>query len=544
MRGRARAVLAVGITSVAMLAAACGGGGETTPGTTESGGAGGSISIRGCTPENPLVPGNTSEVCGGNVVSAINAMLVHYNADTAAPENDVAESITPSADNKLFTIKLKPYKFQDGTDLKAKNFVDAWNYTANGANGQAGSYFFSPIAGYADVQCPDEECKQKPKAETMSGLKVVDDTTFTIATTEPVSNLPVRLGYSAFAPLPDSFFADPKAYEDKPVGAGPFEFVIKSTTEIVLKKFADYSGANTSNVDQVTFRIYQDDAAAYADVVANNLDFTDAIPADQRVGDAWKSDLDGRNGIQETGIMAWITFSPNDPQLKDNIDLRKAISMSINRDEIAKQIFNGTVTPATSWVSPVVDGYKAGVCGDSCTFDAAAAKAAYEKAGGYDGTLTMTYNNDGAGNKDYSEAVCNQVKNNLGLDCTAVGTVDFATFNKKIDAGDLKGMFRSGWQMDYPSIENFLTPIYAKGADSNWSKFDNADFEKLLAEAAAAPSVDEANAKYQAAEAILAQEFPTAPLWARSTPFGWSTNVTDAKLNAFGYLDLSSIKTV
>ena len=50
--------------------------------------------------------------------------------------------------------------------------------------------------------------------------------------------------------------------------------------------------------------------------------------------------------------------------------------MAIDRDLIAKQIFNGTVTPATGWVSPVVDGYKAGACGDSCTFDAAAAKAA------------------------------------------------------------------------------------------------------------------------------------------------------------------------
>ena len=57
----------------------------------------------------------------------------------------------------------------------------------------------------------------------MSGLKVVDDMTFTIQTTEPVSNLPVRLGYSAFAPLPDSFFADPKAFEKKPIGAGPFK---------------------------------------------------------------------------------------------------------------------------------------------------------------------------------------------------------------------------------------------------------------------------------------------------------------------------------
>ena len=50
------------------------------------------------------------------------------------------------------------------------------------------------------------------------------------------------------------------------------------------------------------------------------------------------------------------------------------------------------------------------------------------------------------------------------MECPAVPTVDFATFNKKIDANELKGIFRSGWQMDYPSIENFLTPIYAKGA--------------------------------------------------------------------------------
>ena len=77
----------------------------------------------------------------------------------------------------------------------------------------------------------------------MSGLKVVDDTTFTIQTSEAVSNLPVRLGYSAFAPMPDSFFADPKAFEKKPIGAGPFKIDSISNTEFVLSKFADFSGA-------------------------------------------------------------------------------------------------------------------------------------------------------------------------------------------------------------------------------------------------------------------------------------------------------------
>ena len=394
-------------------------------------------------------------------------------------ENDIAESIE-TTDNKTFTVKLKPYKFHDGTDVTAKSFVDAWNYTAFAPNGQDGSYFMGAIAGYADTQCPDADCKQQPKAKTMSGLKVVDETTFTITTSDPVSNLPVRLGYSAFAPMPDSFFADPKAFEKKPIGAGQFKVDSISNTEIVLSKFAEFSGATKANVDKLTFRIYQDPAAAYADAVGGSLDYIDDsnIPSDQLVGDAYMTDFPDRTSQRESLVLGWITFSPDDPQLTGtaNVEKRKAISRAIDRDLIVKQIFSGTRTPATGWVSPGVDGYKADVCGEPCTFDAAAAKQAFEAAGGYKGTLTMTYNSD-APNKAWSEAVCNQIKNNLGINCVAVPTVDFATILNKLDAGEVKGIFRSGWQADYPSIENYLSPIYAKGAfspnGSNYAKYDN-----------------------------------------------------------------------
>jgi oligopeptide transport system substrate-binding protein len=544
MRGRTSGPAAAAIASLALIATACGGGGaEPEPGASQPAGqAGGEIVVAGCTPKSPLIPGATSETCGGDIIDAMTSKLVQYNTDNAAPENDIAESIE-TTDNKLFTVKLKPYKFHDGTDVKAKNFVDAWNFTAYGPNGQAGSYFYAPFAGFADVQCPDAECKEKPKAKTMSGLKVVDDMTFTIQTTEPVSNLPVRLGYSAFAPLPDSFFTDQKAFEAKPIGAGPFKLDSKSNTEFVLSKFADFSGTTKPNVDKLTFRVYQDPAAAYNDAVAGSLDYIDEsnIPQDQFIGDAYQTDFPDRSSQREAGRISWITFSPEDPQLKDNPELRKAISRAIDRDLITKQIWNNTVTPATGWVSPVVDGYKAGVCGDSCTFDAAAAKSAFEAAGGYEGTLTMTYNADSP-NKAWSEAVCNSIKNTLGIGCTAVPTVDFATFQKKIDAGDLKGIFRSAWQMDYPSIENFLVPIYAKGADSNWSQYDNPEFTKLTTQAAAAKTSDEANALYQQAEALLAKDMPTAPLWYPKTTAVWSEKVTDVKVNAFGVLDFVAIK--
>jgi oligopeptide transport system substrate-binding protein len=544
MRGRTRGIAAAAITSLALVATACGGGGGTAeqPGGEAPPAAGGEIVVAGCTPENPLIPGGTSETCGGDIIDAMTSKLVRYNTENAAPENDIAESIE-TTDNQNFTVKLKPYKFHDGTDVKAKNFVDAWNFTAYGPNGQAGSYFYAPVAGYADVSCPDAECKQKPKAKTMSGLKVVDDMTFTIQTSEPVSNLPVRLGYSAFAPLPDSFFADQKAFEEKPIGAGPFKMDSKSNTEFVLSKFADYSGATKANVDKLTFRVYQDPAAAYADAVAGSLDYIDEsnIPQDQFIGDAYQSDFPDRHSQREAGRFTWIIFSPNDPQLKDNPDLRKAISRAIDRDLITKQIWNNTVTPATGWVSPVVDGYKPGACGDSCIFDPAAAKTAFEAAGGYKGTLTMTYNAD-APNKAWSEAVCNSIKNTLGIECTAVPVVDFATYNKKADANEIKGILRLSWQMDYPSIENFLVPIYAKGADSNWSHYDNPEFTKLTTQAAAAKTADEANALYQQAEALLGKDLPTAPLWYPKTTAVWSDRVTDVKVNAFGVLDFVAIK--
>jgi len=315
MRGRARAVLAVGITSVAMVAAACGGGGETNPGTTEGGGAGGDITIRSCTPQNPLIPANTNEVCGGNFLDAVTAKLVHYNPDTAAPELDIAQSIETS-DNQTFTVKLNPYKFQDGTDVKAKNFVDAWNWDADGRNGNLNSYFFEPIAGFADLQCGtdsagESDCSGKPpKTDKMSGLKVVDDTTFTIKTTGKVSNLPVRLGYTAFAPLPDSFFKDPKAYGQKPIGAGPYKVDSISDTEMVVSKFADYSGKNAGQVDKITFRIYNDDGAAYNDVVANNLDFTDVIPTDRLTGDLYKTSCPTATG---SGTPARSRRTPSPP---------------------------------------------------------------------------------------------------------------------------------------------------------------------------------------------------------------------------------------
>lgn len=548
MRVSTRAIaIASMATAVGLVATAC----STGPSSTTSGGASAesAITVRGCTPENPLIGTSTNEVCGGNVLDAITAKLVHYNSDTAAPEMDIAKSIE-STDAINFTVTLNQgYKFSDGTEVKAKNFVDAWNWGAYGPSGQLNSYFFEPIEGYADLQCGSDaegnsDCEGKaPKTDKMSGLKVVDDYTFTIKMSSPTSNLPVRLGYTAFMPQPDSFFADTsdgkKDFGNAPIGAGPYKLTSKTDTEMVLEKNADYAGKNTGSVDKVTFKIYNDTSAAYNDVVANNLDLTDVIPSDQLVGDAWKSDLDGRNGTRDTGIIQVITFSPKDDNFK-NVKMRQAISKGFDRALITKQIFNDARTPATGWVSPVVDGYKADACGDNCVFDAAAAKKLYDEAGGYKGTMPIYVNGDG-GHKLWADAFCNQLMNSLGMKCAVEATPDFATLRKGINARDYKGMYRGGWQMDYPSIENFLTPIYATGASSNDGDYSNPKFDSLLKEAAAAKTNDEANTLYQQAEEILGQDLPTVPLWYQQSQFGYSNRIASVKMTPFSTFDFGSV---
>ena len=550
MRGITRTVATVaGVSAVALLAAACGGnGGSTSTSSSSAGKTGGTATVQGCNPQNPLIPGNTQETCGGNVLDAITAKLVHYNPDTAAPENDIADKIE-TTDNQNFTVTLKKgYKFQDGTEVKSKNFVDAWNWVANGENAQNNSYFFEPIEGYADVQCTgknaDDPCKDgKPKTDKMSGLAVKDDYTFTIKTSEKVANLPVRLGYTAFSPLPDSFFNDPKAFGEHPIGAGPFKFDSwTKNVEIKLSKFADYSGKYKPKLDGVTFKIYQDNDTAYNDVVANQLDVNNNIPASAMIDDKYKQDLPDRNLQKAVGVIQTITFAPEktDPNYA-NPKIRQAISMAIDRKTIIKQIFNNTRQPATGWVSPVVDGYKANQCGEYCTFDAAKAKAKLDEAGGFKGgKMTLSYNADG-GHKEWTEATCNSIKSALGVDCVATPVVDFATFRGAIAAHKMKGMFRTGWQMDYPSIENFLAPLYKTGASSNDGLYSNPEFDKLIDQAAAETDPAKATQDYQQAEALLANDMPAIPLWYSTATFGWSDKVTGVKSTAFGTIDLTSL---
>ncbi len=190
------------------------------------------------------------------------------------PHNDVAESIETD-DAQHYTIKIRDgLKFTNGEPVTANSFVDAWNYGANTANGpQLSQYFFESIKGFSY----EDEVAELP------GLVVVDDTTFTVELNQPESDFPLRLGYSAFYPLPPaSAFDDLDAFGENPVGNGPYklagEGAWKHNEKIDLVVNDDYDGPRTPENDGLSIIFYATQDAAYADLQGGNLDVLDAIP--------------------------------------------------------------------------------------------------------------------------------------------------------------------------------------------------------------------------------------------------------------------------
>ncbi|MQA61364.1 MAG: ABC transporter substrate-binding protein [Actinophytocola sp.] len=547
---RSRTVSAAALLAgSALLLSACSGGDGGDDADEAGAKSGGEIVNRGCQPENPLVPGDTNETCGGDVVDALFTGLVEYDAETAEARNAMAESIE-TEDNKTFTVKVKEgWKFHDGTDVKAKNFVDAWNYTAYGPNGLQNGWWFEQVKGFADTQCEDPEagCKDgETKAKELAGLKVVDDYTFTIETEAPFSVLPAKLGYTVFSPLPDSFFDDPDAFGRKPVGNGAFKFDSwADNQEIVTSKFADYVGEQKPNVDKVTFKHYQDMDAAYDDLLAGNLDFHDQIPTAALAGEKWKDDLADRAIEREVGIIQTVTLAPKfkGPGYSE---FNKAVSLAVNREQITDKIFHGTYTPATGWVSPVVDGYQEDACGEWCTYDPDKAKDMLEeaKSKGFKvpKELATYYNADGD-HKPWSEAFANQVSQVFEGEFKLVAKPypTFAELRADVNDRKIDGFFRTGWQMDFPHIENFLNPLVKTGAASNDGLYSNKAVDDKLNEADAADSTEEATKLYQDAEKLLADDMPNIPMWYYGLAAGHSEKVENVKVTPFGTLDLYSI---
>ena len=499
----------------ALVLTACGGDGGAEGGADNGNGdaadaveGGGTVSVYNCEPQN-LEPGNSSEVCGSKILDQLFTPLTAVDYDTFEAIPGVATE-WETEDQITWTFTLgEDWTFHNGDPVTAQSFVDSWNWVVDPDNGQQNASFHDKFLGYEDVIEGD--------AEEMEGVRAVDEYTLELELSEPFSPLPLMFSYTGFYPMPEEAFEDMNAFQDAPIGNGRYQMDGEwvRDQEVNMDRFEDWAGEEPGLPERIEWRIYNEVETAYLDAQAGELDILEQAPPNRLA--QVEADFGENTAAFETSSFTYMGFPLYQEEFQD-VDVRHAMSMAIDRDEIIENIFDGSLVAASNIIPPMLPQASDDACGEWCEFDPDAAAELYEEA---DGPSELTiYFNSGAGHEDWTESVANQWQQNLGVESVNFESLEFAQYLDLHDDQEITGPYRLGWVLSYPSPQYAMEPIYTTGQSSNYATYSNDEFDDLISGANAEGDMDAADQMYQDAEGILLEEMPVIPMW-----FGESVTV-------------------
>ncbi|BES72135.1 ABC transporter substrate-binding protein [Marinobacter nanhaiticus D15-8W] len=414
--------------------------------------------------------------------------LMDYKPGTTELVLDLADSYSLSEDGKTYTFKLKKgVKFHNGREMKASDVKYSLERTANPKTQSPGAGFFSPILGYDAVAAGD--------TTDLEGVSVIDDYTVSIELTAPNATFLHVMGLNFASIVPkeavDEYGQD---FGKHPVGTGAYE--LKDWTlgqHLVFERNEDYYKAGVPRIDTITFEVGQEPMVALQRLERDEVDIAgDGIPPAkflQFKNDPRYKDLMVTGDQLHTG---YLTLNVTMPPL-DNLKVRKAINMAINKDRVVR-IINGRATPANQPLPPAMPGYDDSY--EGFPYDPEKAKALLAEAGYPDGFETELFVMNTEPQPRIAQAM-QQDLSNIGI---KANIKSLAQANV-IAAGGVKDqapMIWSGgmaWIADFPDPANFWGPILGcEGAVPggwNWAWYCNEDLDAMGDKADAMVAEDE-----------------------------------------------------
>jgi oligopeptide transport system substrate-binding protein len=492
---------------------------ETADVKVEKGKNGGTFRFA-ITEPTAIDPYNAQESEGILVSQQLFTGLIKVDPD-GQPEPGVATKWENNDDCTEWTFDLKTgTKFHNGEEVTSESFKRGWERVAAKASASEVAYHLAGIKGFDEMQAGT--------AKTLSGVDASDPAKLKVTLAEPNCEFFLRTNHPVYSPIP-KVAGSPntnKAFVDAPIGNGPFMMDGKWEHDrgIKLKKFADYGAGDPAYLDTVEITIAangnEDEYAGFQNGTFDWARMPTPVLAQARSTYLPKDEWITKNTNGINYLLPMVTQKP-----LDSPEARKAISMAIDRDAIINSIFQGSQTPATSFVPPVFEGWQDGVC-TACKYDLDQAKKLAKEAGLTPGTqLNMQFNVD-AGHDEWMAAVKDQLETNLGLkvNMTSVPFPDMLDNERQPTS---TGMYRSAWGADYPTMENFLTPLLSTSAiapdaqnavtGDNKGRYSNKEFDDLLTQAKANPDEKERIRLYNKAEKIaIGDDLAEIPLWNRT----------------------------
>lgn len=481
-----------------------------------------------------LDPALNSAVDGGNMLITLFETLLIIDQDNKVQPGQ-AEKYEVSPDGLTWTFTMRDgLKWSDGTDLNAKDFEYTFKRIAD--TNVAAPYaetVIGMIEGYKDAIDSKNPEKLNVKASD-------DGKTLTIKLAYPCSYFDKIVAFGTMSPVQkatvekngDSWATKPETY----VCNGPYTITEWTPSEkIVCKKNENYKGGwDSSKIvnDKLTFLLLEDSSASYTAYTGGTAQLIKDVPTEEIP--TLKKDKKDEFNVDPILGTYYLSMNLNKAPF-NNKNVRKALSLAIDRDYVANTVMQGTYTPAYNYVGTGVDDVETGkflenskAANGGKTYISEDYKANLEEAkkalaeAGYPegkGFPTITYSTNDAGYHKALAEYLQKVYKDLGITMN-IDIVDWSSFTPKRRAGEYE-MARNGWAMDYNDASNMIE-LFVSSNGNNDGKYNNPAFDKAMNDSKVADKTAHFAALHEA-EKIVSEDYGFIPVayyndfWLQST---------------------------
>jgi ABC-type oligopeptide transport system substrate-binding subunit len=413
------------------------------------------------------------------IVYATCAKLFNYpDAPGAAGTRlvpEVVDRFTVSKDGRTYTFTLKQtFRFHTGARVTAQSFADAFNRNAQPKLVSPATAYMREIVG-ADAVIDG-------KAQSISGIRVLDPYRLQIRLTNPLGDFTARLTLPFFCPILPNTPVDPAGIDDPP-GSGPYYVAERVPNQrIVLQRNPYYRGDRPANPDRVVFTAGVPQPACLTAVEEDRIDHCLAIPptALRMVAEKYGINRPGGQFFVSPGLGTWfLAFNHDRPAFKGpgQIPLKKAINYAIDRPAMARAFgylagkrTDQMLPPALARAESI---YPLG------SANLVVARRWYARARLEPRTLVLYANSTGSIGVAIAEVLAFNLKQ-LGVDLEVKYYDSFTLTQKATTRGEPFDIIEFGWSADYPDASAFFIPLLGRGAGAVGVHLDDPRLERRM----------------------------------------------------------------
>ncbi|MFV9711563.1 MULTISPECIES: peptide ABC transporter substrate-binding protein [Pantoea] len=417
-----------------------------------------------------------------------------------------------SSDNKtwIFTLRNNA-RWSNGDPVTAQDFVYSWQRLVDPKNSSAFAWF----AGLSGIQNAAAITKGEMTPDKL-GVVAQSKNQLKVTLDRPVPWFPALLANVALFPVPQKIIAqqgDSWTSPGKLVGNGAYQLSERVVNEkIVLTRNPHYWDDAHSVLTKVTFVPINEESSATKRYRSNDIDITESFPKNMYA--LLKKTLPGEVYTPDQLGTYYYAFNTQKGPTAD-VRVRKALSWSIDRKVIAEKVLGTGEKPAWHFTPDVTAGFKPLPTfmqqhdQNSLNAQAKSLLAAAGYGPGKPLKLKLLYNTSESHQK-IAIAVASMWKKNLGVDVT-LENQEWKTYIDSRNSGNFD-VIRASWVGDYNEPSTFLN-LLTSGNSSNIARFNNADYDAVIAKASRESSDQVRNSDYNRAEQILAEQAPISPIY-------------------------------